>query len=162
MLVQNDVPWRGPYPLVGAPPVAVGGRWSAEAAAAGRGEPRRLDSPERRGSPELSGAPGEGGAAGSERPRREGRAAGAEREPHGTPPAPQRGPLRPLGGLMIPVFCVVEQMEGGGVGGLGMDGGGGRNTRSSFWCARTSFYPAGGDGPAGPGVFPQFRCPGTG
>ncbi|XP_059198382.1 DNA-binding protein SATB2 [Centropristis striata] len=61
-------------------------------------------SPERRGgSPDLSGLPPAG---------KKGRL-----ELNGSPTGPRvrhnGGPLRPLGGLMIPVFCVVEQTDGG-------------------------------------------------
>ncbi|KAI1885318.1 hypothetical protein AGOR_G00218910 [Albula goreensis] len=88
----------GPYPLVGAPP----GGWRGMER--GSESPRRRDSPERRGgSPDLSGPP----------PGKVGRL-----ELNGSPTGPRvrhnGGPLRPLGGLMIPVFCVVEQVEGGG------------------------------------------------
>uniref|UniRef100_A0A8C9TZ26 DNA-binding protein SATB n=1 Tax=Scleropages formosus TaxID=113540 RepID=A0A8C9TZ26_SCLFO len=65
--------------------------------------PRRRTSPERRpSSPDLSGAP----------PGKMSRL-----ELNGSPTGqriPHNGaPLRPLGGLMIPVFCVVEQVDGG-------------------------------------------------
>ncbi|XP_064185662.1 DNA-binding protein SATB2 isoform X2 [Anguilla rostrata] len=104
----------------------------------GGGEsPRRLDSPERRGSPELSGAPpGKVGRLdlSAPPPGKAGRL-----ELNGSPTGPRLrhngGPLRPLGGLMIPVFCVVEQMEGGGVGGLGMDGEG-REEHAEFVLVR--------------------------
>ncbi|KAM6986778.1 DNA-binding protein SATB2 isoform 1-T1 [Aplochiton taeniatus] len=64
--------------------------------------PRRQDSPERRGgSPELACPP----------PAKMGRL-----ELNGSPTGPRirhnGAPLRPLGGLMIPVFCVVEQVDG--------------------------------------------------
>lgn len=67
--------------------------------------PVAQDSPERRGSsPELSDLPP---------PGKKGRL-----ELNGSPTGPRiirhnGAPLRPLGGLMIPVFCVVEQSEGG-------------------------------------------------
>ncbi|XP_063070191.1 DNA-binding protein SATB2 isoform X3 [Engraulis encrasicolus] len=71
----------------------------------GGGEsPRLRDSPERRGSssPDLSGPP----------PVKMGRL-----ELNGSPTGPRGrhngASQRPLGGLMIPVFCVVEQVEGG-------------------------------------------------
>ncbi|XP_069052557.1 DNA-binding protein SATB2 isoform X1 [Lepisosteus oculatus] len=66
--------------------------------------PRLRDSPERRGSsPDLSGPP----------PGKMGRL-----EQNGSPPGPRTrhngATLRPLGGLMIPVFCVVEQADSAG------------------------------------------------
>lgn len=67
--------------------------------------PVAQDSPERRGSsPDLSDLPP---------PGKKGRL-----ELNGSPTGPRiirhnGAPLRPLGGLMIPVFCVVEQSEGG-------------------------------------------------
>ncbi|KAM6978961.1 DNA-binding protein SATB2 isoform 3-T3 [Tautogolabrus adspersus] len=66
--------------------------------------PITQDSPERRGgSPDLSGLPP---------PGKKGRL-----ELNGSPTGPRirhnGAPLRPLGGLMIPVFCVVEQADGG-------------------------------------------------
>ncbi|XP_045910532.1 DNA-binding protein SATB2 [Micropterus dolomieu] len=66
--------------------------------------PITQDSPERRGgSPDLSGLPP---------PGKKGRL-----ELNGSPTGPRirhnGAPLRPLGGLMIPVFCVVEQSDGG-------------------------------------------------
>ncbi|CAJ1078948.1 DNA-binding protein SATB2 isoform X1 [Xyrichtys novacula] len=70
-----------------------------------RGEesPITQDSPERRGSPDLSGLPP---------PMKKGRL-----ELNGSPTGPRirhnGAPPRPLGGLMIPVFCVVEQSDGG-------------------------------------------------
>uniref|UniRef100_A0A3B1IZQ8 DNA-binding protein SATB n=1 Tax=Astyanax mexicanus TaxID=7994 RepID=A0A3B1IZQ8_ASTMX len=66
--------------------------------------PRLRDSPERRpsSSPDLSGPP----------PGKMSRL-----ELNGSPTGPRirhnGAPHRPLGGLMIPVFCVVEQMDGG-------------------------------------------------
>ncbi|XP_030642865.1 DNA-binding protein SATB2 [Chanos chanos] len=79
----------------------------------GGGEsPRLRDSPERRGgsSPDVCGPP----------PGKMGRM-----ELNGSPTGPRSrhngAPQRPLGGLMIPVFCVVEQVDGGvaGVAGEG-------------------------------------------
>ncbi|XP_071782487.1 DNA-binding protein SATB2 isoform X3 [Centroberyx gerrardi] len=65
--------------------------------------PIMQDSPERRGgSPDLSGLPP---------PGKKGRL-----ELNGSPTGPRirhNGAPRPLGGLMIPVFCVVEQLDGG-------------------------------------------------
>uniref|UniRef100_A0A3Q0SU64 DNA-binding protein SATB n=1 Tax=Amphilophus citrinellus TaxID=61819 RepID=A0A3Q0SU64_AMPCI len=66
--------------------------------------PITQDSPERRGgSPDLSGLPP---------PGKKGRL-----ELNGSPTGPRirhnGAPPRPLGGLMIPVFCVVEQSDGG-------------------------------------------------
>ncbi|XP_074513708.1 DNA-binding protein SATB2 isoform X1 [Sebastes fasciatus] len=66
--------------------------------------PITQDSPERRGgSPDLGGLPP---------PGKKGRL-----ELNGSPTGPRirlnGAPLRPLGGLMIPVFCVVEQADGG-------------------------------------------------
>ncbi|XP_071378647.1 DNA-binding protein SATB2 isoform X3 [Centroberyx affinis] len=65
--------------------------------------PIMQDSPERRGgSPDLSGLPP---------PGKKGRL-----ELNGSPTGPRirhNGAPRPLGGLMIPVFCVVEQSDGG-------------------------------------------------
>ncbi|XP_048879412.1 DNA-binding protein SATB2 isoform X1 [Brienomyrus brachyistius] len=68
----------------------------------GSESPRLRESPERRGgSPDLSGPP----------PGKMGRL-----ELNGSPPGPRSrhngAPLKSLGGLMIPVFCVVEQMDG--------------------------------------------------
>ncbi|KPP75009.1 DNA-binding protein SATB2-like [Scleropages formosus] len=70
----------------------------------GSESPRLRESPERRGaSPDLSGPP----------PGKMSRL-----ELNGSPPGPRSrhngAPLRPLGGLMIPVFCVVEQADGAG------------------------------------------------
>ncbi|KAL2081239.1 hypothetical protein ACEWY4_023092 [Coilia grayii] len=87
-----------PYPLAGAPPVVWRGMER------GGESPRLRDSPERRGSssPDLSGPP----------PVKMGRL-----ELNGSPTGPRGrhngATQRPLGGLMIPVFCVVEQVEGG-------------------------------------------------
>ncbi|XP_076120068.1 DNA-binding protein SATB2 isoform X2 [Alosa pseudoharengus] len=72
----------------------------------GSESPCLRDSPERRGgsSPDLSGPP----------PVKMGRL-----ELNGSPTGPRSrhngASQRPLGGLMIPVFCVVEQMESGGL-----------------------------------------------
>ncbi|XP_019910566.1 DNA-binding protein SATB2 isoform X3 [Esox lucius] len=96
---------RGPYPLAVAPP----GGWRGMERGGGE-SPRMQDSPEwererRGGSPDLSGPP----------PVKLGRL-----ELNGSPTGPRLlrhngNPHRPLGGLMIPVFCVVEQ--------AGQDGG---------------------------------------
>ncbi|XP_031441242.1 DNA-binding protein SATB2 isoform X2 [Clupea harengus] len=89
-----------PYPLAGVPPAVWRGMER------GGESPRLRDSPERRGcsSPDLSGPP----------PGKMGRL-----ELNGSPTGPRGrhngATHRPLGGLMIPVFCVVEQVEGGGV-----------------------------------------------
>ncbi|XP_023683350.1 DNA-binding protein SATB2-like isoform X2 [Paramormyrops kingsleyae] len=65
--------------------------------------PRRWDSPEQRGgSPELSGPP----PGKITRLELNGSPTGPRSSHNGAPP-------RPLGGLMIPVFCVVEQVDGG-------------------------------------------------
>ncbi|KAM8857561.1 DNA-binding protein SATB2 [Synchiropus picturatus] len=70
----------------------------------GGDSPITQDSPEQRGgSPDLTGLPP---------PGKKGRL-----ELNGSPTGPRvrhnGAPLRPLGGLMIPVFCVVEQSDGG-------------------------------------------------
>ncbi|XP_014029013.1 DNA-binding protein SATB2 isoform X2 [Salmo salar] len=88
---------HGPYPLAVAPP----GGWRGMERGGGE-SPRMQDSPERErrgGSPDLSGPP----------PGKMGRL-----ELNGSPTGPRLlrhngHPHRPLGGLMIPVFCVVEQ-----------------------------------------------------
>nr|XP_020493459.1 DNA-binding protein SATB2 isoform X4 [Labrus bergylta] len=85
--------------------------------------PITQDSPERRGgSPDLSGLPP---------PGKKGRL-----ELNGSPTG-QRirhngAPLRPLGGLMIPVFCVVEQSDGG----MPTDGCDGREEHAEFVLVR--------------------------
>ncbi|XP_034418101.1 DNA-binding protein SATB2 isoform X1 [Cyclopterus lumpus] len=85
--------------------------------------PITQDSPERRGgSPDLSGlAP----------PGKKGRL-----ELNGSPTGPRirhnGAPLRPLGGLMIPVFCVVEQSDGG----IQTDGCDGREEHAEFVLVR--------------------------
>ncbi|XP_060944956.1 DNA-binding protein SATB2 [Limanda limanda] len=85
--------------------------------------PITQDSPERRGgSPDLSGLPP---------PGKKGRF-----ELNGSPPGPRLrhngAPLRPLGGLMIPVFCVVEQADGGNQ----TDGCDGRDEHAEFVLVR--------------------------
>ncbi|XP_041858535.1 DNA-binding protein SATB2 isoform X3 [Melanotaenia boesemani] len=85
--------------------------------------PITQDSPERRGgSPELSGIPP---------PAKKGRL-----ELNGSPTGPRmrhNGALpRPLGGLMIPVFCVVEQSDGG----IPTDGCEGREEHAEFVLVR--------------------------
>nr|XP_017213189.1 DNA-binding protein SATB2 isoform X2 [Danio rerio] len=87
-----------PYPLAGVPPVV----WRGMERGGGE-SPRLRDSPERRGSssPDI-GCP----------PQKLGRL-----ELNGSPTGHRSrhngAPQRPLSGLMIPVFCVVEQMDGG-------------------------------------------------
>ncbi|XP_032371134.1 DNA-binding protein SATB2 isoform X4 [Etheostoma spectabile] len=85
--------------------------------------PITQDSPERRGgSPDLSGLPP---------PGKKGRL-----ELNGSPTGPRTrhngAPLRPLGGLMIPVFCVVEQSDGG----IQTDGCEGREEHAEFVLVR--------------------------
>ncbi|KAM8855807.1 DNA-binding protein SATB2 isoform 3-T3 [Spinachia spinachia] len=85
--------------------------------------PVTQDSPERRGgSPDLSGLPP---------PGKKGRL-----ELNGSPTGPRTrhngAPLRPLGGLMIPVFCVVEQSDGGNQ----TDGCEGREEHAEFVLVR--------------------------
>ncbi|XP_028446189.1 DNA-binding protein SATB2 [Perca flavescens] len=85
--------------------------------------PMTQDSPERRGgSPDLSGLPP---------PGKKGRL-----ELNGSPTGPRirhnGAPLRPLGGLMIPVFCVVEQSDGG----IQTDGCEGREEHAEFVLVR--------------------------
>ncbi|KAL6100495.1 satb2 [Pungitius sinensis] len=85
--------------------------------------PVTQDSPERRGgSPDLSGLPP---------PGKKGRL-----ELNGSPTGPRArhngAPLRPLGGLMIPVFCVVEQSDGG----IQTDGCEGREEHAEFVLVR--------------------------
>ncbi|XP_062288291.1 DNA-binding protein SATB2 isoform X3 [Scomber scombrus] len=85
--------------------------------------PITQDSPERRGgSPDLSGLPP---------PGKKGRL-----ELNGSPTGPRirhnGAPLRPLGGLMIPVFCVVEQADGG----VQTDGCDGREEHAEFVLVR--------------------------
>ncbi|XP_068185793.1 DNA-binding protein SATB2 isoform X2 [Antennarius striatus] len=85
----------------------------------GRESPITQDSPERRGcSPDLSGLPP---------PSKKGRL-----ELNGSPTGPRirhnGAPLRPQSGLMIPVFCVVEQSDGG----LQTDGCEGREEHAEF------------------------------
>ncbi|XP_035031373.1 DNA-binding protein SATB2 isoform X1 [Hippoglossus stenolepis] len=85
--------------------------------------PITQDSPERRGgSPDLSGLPP---------PGKKGRL-----ELNGSPTGPRMrhngAPLRPLGGLMIPVFCVVEQADGG----IQTDGCEGRDEHAEFVLVR--------------------------
>uniref|UniRef100_G3P2W1 DNA-binding protein SATB n=1 Tax=Gasterosteus aculeatus aculeatus TaxID=481459 RepID=G3P2W1_GASAC len=70
----------------------------------GGDSPVTQDSPERRGgSPDLSGLPP---------PGKKGRLE-LNGSPTGPRPRHNGAPPRPLGGLMIPVFCVVEQSDGG-------------------------------------------------
>uniref|UniRef100_A0A3B5AWH5 DNA-binding protein SATB n=1 Tax=Stegastes partitus TaxID=144197 RepID=A0A3B5AWH5_9TELE len=85
--------------------------------------PITQDSPERRGgSPDLSGLPP---------PGKKGRL-----ELNGSPTGPRirhnGAPPRPLGGLMIPVFCVVEQSDGG----MPTDGCEGREEHAEFVLVR--------------------------
>ncbi|XP_049449918.1 DNA-binding protein SATB2 isoform X5 [Epinephelus fuscoguttatus] len=85
--------------------------------------PITQDSPERRGgSPDLSGLPP---------PGKKGRL-----ELNGSPTGPRirhnGAPQRPLGGLMIPVFCVVEQSDGG----IQTDGCEGREEHAEFVLVR--------------------------
>uniref|UniRef100_A0A8C4ITM6 One cut domain family member n=1 Tax=Dicentrarchus labrax TaxID=13489 RepID=A0A8C4ITM6_DICLA len=85
--------------------------------------PITQDSPERRGgSPDLSGLPP---------PGKKGRL-----ELNGSPTGPRirhnGAPPRPLGGLMIPVFCVVEQSDGG----IQTDGCEGREEHAEFVLVR--------------------------
>ncbi|XP_042349993.1 DNA-binding protein SATB2 [Plectropomus leopardus] len=85
--------------------------------------PITQDSPERRGgSPDLSGLPP---------PGKKGRL-----ELNGSPTGPRirhnGAPQRPLGGLMIPVFCVVEQSDGG----MQTDGCEGREEHAEFVLVR--------------------------
>ncbi|XP_035770275.1 DNA-binding protein SATB2 isoform X3 [Neolamprologus brichardi] len=85
--------------------------------------PITQDSPEQRGgSPDLSGLPP---------PGKKGRL-----ELNGSPTGPRirhnGAPLRPLGGLMIPVFCVVEQSDGG----IQTDGCEGREEHAEFVLVR--------------------------
>ncbi|XP_069579547.1 DNA-binding protein SATB2 [Brachyistius frenatus] len=85
--------------------------------------PITQDSPERRGgSPDLTGLPP---------PGKKGRL-----ELNGSPTGPRirhnGAPPRPLGGLMIPVFCVVEQSDGG----LQTDGCDGREEHAEFVLVR--------------------------
>ncbi|XP_063744286.1 DNA-binding protein SATB2 isoform X3 [Eleginops maclovinus] len=85
--------------------------------------PITQDSPERRGgSPDLSGLPP---------PGKKGRL-----ELNGSPTGHRirhnGAPLRPLGGLMIPVFCVVEQSDGG----MQTEAGEGREEHSEFVLVR--------------------------
>ncbi|XP_031729174.1 DNA-binding protein SATB2 isoform X2 [Anarrhichthys ocellatus] len=85
--------------------------------------PITQDSPERRGgSPDPSGLPP---------PGKKGRL-----ELNGSPTGPRirhnGAPLRPLGGLMIPVFCVVEQLDGG----IQTDGCEGREEHAEFVLVR--------------------------
>uniref|UniRef100_A0A3Q1J2G6 DNA-binding protein SATB n=1 Tax=Anabas testudineus TaxID=64144 RepID=A0A3Q1J2G6_ANATE len=85
--------------------------------------PITQDSPERRaGSPDLSGLPP---------PGKKGRL-----ELNGSPTGPRTrhngAPPRPLGGLMIPVFCVVEQSDGG----IQTDGCEGREEHAEFVLVR--------------------------
>ncbi|MEQ2167273.1 hypothetical protein GOODEAATRI_002448, partial [Goodea atripinnis] len=80
-------------------------------------------SPERRGgSPDLSGLPPPGKK--------------SRLELNGSPTGPRTrhngAPSRPLGGLMIPVFCVVEQLDGG----LQSDGCEGREEHAEFVLVR--------------------------
>ncbi|XP_061579175.1 DNA-binding protein SATB2 isoform X4 [Cololabis saira] len=90
----------------------------------GRESPVTQDSPERRGgSPDLGGLPP---------PGKKGRL-----ELNGSPTGPRirhngAPPPRPLGGLMIPVFCVVEQMDGG----IPTDGCEGREEHAEFVLVR--------------------------
>uniref|UniRef100_A0A8D3AZ29 DNA-binding protein SATB n=1 Tax=Scophthalmus maximus TaxID=52904 RepID=A0A8D3AZ29_SCOMX len=85
--------------------------------------PITQDSPERRGgSPDPSGLPP---------PGKKGRL-----ELNGSPTGPRLrhngAPLRPLGGLMIPVFCVVEQADAG----MQTDGCEGREEHAEFVLVR--------------------------
>ncbi|XP_019960121.1 DNA-binding protein SATB2 isoform X3 [Paralichthys olivaceus] len=85
--------------------------------------PITQDSPERRGgSPDLSGLPPPGKK--------------SRLELNGSPTGPRirhnGAPLRPLGGLMIPVFCVVEQADGG----IQTDGCEGREEHAEFVLVR--------------------------
>ncbi|XP_019208725.1 DNA-binding protein SATB2 isoform X3 [Oreochromis niloticus] len=85
--------------------------------------PITQDSPEQRGgSPDLSGLPP---------PGKKGRL-----ELNGSPTGPRirhnGAPPRPLGGLMIPVFCVVEQSDGG----IQTDGCEGREEHAEFVLVR--------------------------
>ncbi|MED6277447.1 DNA-binding protein satb2 [Characodon lateralis] len=80
-------------------------------------------SPERMGgSPDLSGLPPPGKK--------------SRLELNGSPTGPRTrhngAPSRPLGGLMIPVFCVVEQLDGG----LQSDGCEGREEHAEFVLVR--------------------------
>ncbi|KAM9343144.1 DNA-binding protein SATB2 isoform 2-T2 [Pholidichthys leucotaenia] len=89
----------------------------------GGDSPITQDSPERRaGSPDLGGLPP---------PGKKGRL-----ELNGSPTGPRirhnGAPPRPLGGLMIPVFCVVEQSDGG----TQMDGCEGREEHAEFVLVR--------------------------
>ncbi|KAM6934781.1 DNA-binding protein SATB2 isoform 3-T4 [Xenentodon cancila] len=89
----------------------------------GRESPVTQDSPERRGgSPDLGGLPP---------PGKKGRL-----ELNGSPTGPRMrhngAPPRPLGGLMIPVFCVVEQLDGG----IQTDGCEGREEHAEFVLVR--------------------------
>ncbi|XP_054471264.1 DNA-binding protein SATB2 [Anoplopoma fimbria] len=85
--------------------------------------PITQDSPERRGSPDLGGL--------QPPPGKKGRL-----ELNGSPTGPRirhnGAPLRPLGGLMIPVFCVVEQSDGGII----TDGCEGREEHAEFVLVR--------------------------
>ncbi|KAA0715661.1 DNA-binding protein SATB2 [Triplophysa tibetana] len=87
-----------PYPLAGVPPVVWRGMERG-----GGDSPRLRESPERRGSssPDIGGPPQKMG-----RLELNGSPTGHRSRYNGVP-------QRPLGGLMIPVFCVVEQVDGG-------------------------------------------------
>ncbi|KAJ4933660.1 hypothetical protein JOQ06_030484 [Pogonophryne albipinna] len=88
----------------------------------GGGEsPLTQGSPERRGSPDLSALPPPGKK--------------SRLELNGSPTGPRirhnGAPMRPLGGLMIPVFCVVESD-----GGVQTEAGEGRDEHSEFVLVR--------------------------
>ncbi|KAI4795734.1 hypothetical protein KUCAC02_029686, partial [Chaenocephalus aceratus] len=88
----------------------------------GGGEsPLTQGSPERRGSPDLSALPPPGKK--------------SRLELNGSPTGPRirhnGAPMRPLGGLMIPVFCVVESD-----GGVQAEAGEGRDEHSEFVLVR--------------------------
>ncbi|XP_067117093.1 DNA-binding protein SATB2-like [Osmerus mordax] len=91
----------------------------------GRESPCMTDSPERREeSPDHSGPP----PGKISRLEVNGSPTGARTRHNGTP-------LKPLGGLMIPVYCVVEQAEGGMSGGVVCDGEG-RDRHAEFVLVR--------------------------
>uniref|UniRef100_A0A4W5MDG5 CMP domain-containing protein n=1 Tax=Hucho hucho TaxID=62062 RepID=A0A4W5MDG5_9TELE len=111
----------GPYALLGVPP----GGWRGMERG-GTESPCLRDSPEQRGdSPDTCGPP----------PGKMSRL-----EVNGSPTGPRTclngTPLRPLGGLMIPVYCVVEQADGVVSGGVVSDGDGRGDRHSEFVLVR--------------------------
>ncbi|KAK6325621.1 hypothetical protein J4Q44_G00049630 [Coregonus suidteri] len=112
---------NSPYALLGAPP---GGWWGMERG--GTESPCLRDSPEQRGdSPDTCGPP----PGKMSRLEVNGSPTGTRTRLNGTPP-------RPLGGLMIPVYCVVEQADGGVSGGVVSDGDGRGDRHAEFVLVR--------------------------